>query len=134
MNYVISADQARLDVDAIYQYLSFESYWAKGRTKVQVQKSIENSLCFGVYAEGEQVGFARVITDSVTFAYLADVFILPDHRGNGLAKRLIETILADPDITQIKRILLATKDAHDLYKPFGFKPIDDQQLFMERKK
>ena len=134
MNYVISADQARLDVDAIYQYLSFESYWAKGRTKEQVQKSIENSVCFGVYAEGEQVGFARVITDCVTFAYLADVFILPDHRGNGLAKRLIETILSDPDLARIKRVLLATKDAHELYKHFGFKPIEDQQLFMERKK
>ena len=118
--YRISTDKSQLQTDVIYQYLSEESYWAKDIPRSIVEKSIANSLCFGIYHEKEQIGFARVISDLATFAYLADVFVLPPHRGKGLSKWLMEVILAHPDLLTLRRFMLATQDAHGLYKQFGF--------------
>ncbi len=134
-DYTISADKARLDVPLIHQFLSQQSYWAQNIPLDLVQRSIDNSLCSGVYAsDGSQVGFARVITDHATFAYLADVFILPDHRGKGLSKRLLQTILDYPNLQGLRRWMLATNDAHNLYKPFGFQHLDQPELIMIRKR
>src|SRR5438046_376999 len=119
-NYLISTDSSKLNIDIIHHYLSEESYWAKGVPKTVVEKSIANSVCFGLYYNNEQnmmqVGFARLISDKATFAWLADVFILPEHRGKGLSKWLIETIHAHPEMQGLRRWLLGTKDAHGLYK------------------
>jgi GNAT superfamily N-acetyltransferase len=129
--YKISTDQSLLDLDLIHNYLSNESYWSKGITKEKVQRSIENSMCFGVYKEGKQVGLARVVTDKAIFAYLCDVFILDEYRGNGLSKWLLQTILAHPDLQGLKRWTLATLDAHDLYKQFGFAPLGNPDRWMD---
>jgi GNAT superfamily N-acetyltransferase len=129
--YKISTDQALLDLDVIHNYLSNESYWSKGITKEKVQRSIENSMCFGVYKDGKQVGLARVITDKTTFAYLCDVFILDEYRGHGLSKWLLQTILAHPDLQGLKRWTLATLDAHGLYKQFGFAPLGNPDRWMD---
>ena len=131
--YTISDDPARLDLDAIYRYLSAESYWAKGLPRTTLERSVAGSLCFAVYyREAELVGFARVVTDRATFAWLADVFVLPAHRGRGLSKRLMETILAHPDLQGLRRIMLATWDAHGLYRQFGFAPPARPDRLMER--
>jgi GNAT superfamily N-acetyltransferase len=130
-NYFASTDKKLLDVPLIHDYLSNHSYWAKGRSIEQVRISIENSMCFGVYSGGTQVGFARVITDKSTFAYLADVFILDAHRGRGLSKLLMEEILKHPDLQNLRRFMLATKDAHALYEKFGFKNITRPERWME---
>jgi N-acetylglutamate synthase-like GNAT family acetyltransferase len=130
--FVISTDKERLQIDVIHKYLSEESYWAQGRTLEHTQKAIENSICFGVYRGGEQVGFARVITDKATFAYLGDVFILPDQQKKGLSKRLMEAILADPELQNLRRWILATKDAHGLYAQYGFTPLKFPERWMER--
>lgn len=139
--YAISDDPARLDLDAVHRYLSTESYWAKGLPREVLERSVEGSLCFGIYLEngergraGEQVGFARVITDRATFAWLADVFVLPAHRGLGLSKRLLETILAHPDLQDLRRFLLATADAHGLYRQFGWREPARPQSLMERRR
>src|SRR4030095_15593996 len=108
----ISTDKQRLDVDAIYRFLSEESYWANTRSLGQTRTAIENSLCFGVYLDDRQVGFARVVSDFATFAYVGDVFILTEYRGRGLSKRLMDVIVAHPDLQGLRRWLLATKDAH----------------------
>jgi GNAT superfamily N-acetyltransferase len=129
--YKISTDQALLDLDVIHNYLSNESYWSKGITKEKVQRSIENSMCFGVYKDGKQVGLARVVTDKTTFAYLCDVFILDEYRGHGLSKWLLQTILAHPDLQGLKRWTLATLDAHGLYKQFGFAPLGNPDRWMD---
>ena len=113
----------------MHEFLS-NSYWAKDRPVEVVRKSLENSLCFGAYLEGEQVAFARLITDRAVFAYLADVFVLPSHRGKGVSAELMRAILKHPDITNIDIIILATKDAHGLYKKYGFHPMDDPDKFM----
>jgi GNAT superfamily N-acetyltransferase len=118
----------------IHQYLSEESYWAMNIPLDIVQRSIENSLCFGVYDGEAQVGFARVITDQATFAYLADVFVLPNYRGRGIAKRLMATISAYPTLQGLRRWVLATRDAHELYAQFGFTALDQPELFMQRKR
>ncbi|GAB3566111.1 GNAT family N-acetyltransferase [Spirosoma luteolum] len=133
VGYIISTDKSRLNVDLIHQYLSQESYWAQNIPRALVERSIEHSLCFGVYWHEQQVGFARVISDFATFAYLADVFILPDHRGQGLSKRLVAAIAAHPDLQGLRRFMLATRDAHSLYAQFGFTAIDKPDLFMQRK-
>jgi GNAT superfamily N-acetyltransferase len=117
--YLISTDKARLDIHLIHDYLSRTSYWATGRSLAMVQTSIENSLCFGVYAEGQQVGFARVVTDYATFAWLCDVFVLASHRGQRLGGWLIETIVAHPKLQNLGIFLLATRDAHELYRRHG---------------
>jgi len=130
--YLITTDRSRLDVPLIHNYLSKESYWAIGRSVEVVKRTIDNSLCFGVYKETEQVGFARVVTDFATFAWLADVFVVPEHRGQGLAKWLMEVILAHPDLQGFRRWVLATKDAQSLYAQFGFIPLHRPERWMER--
>jgi len=129
--YDTSADKRRLDVATIHEYLT-QSYWSPGVPRAIVERAIEGSLCFGVFREGKQVGFARVVTDKATFAYLADVFILEPHRGKGLSKRLMEFIFAHPDLQGLRRFMLATKDAHSLYRQFGFTDLSDPARFMER--
>lgn len=133
-DYEISTDRARLDVALIHRWLSEDSYWAKGVPRDVVERSIENALCFGIYdGNGAQVGFARVITDKATFAYLADVFVLEAHRGKGLSKTLMAEILAHPELQDLRRWLLATWDAHGLYAQFGFTPLDRPERIMERR-
>lgn len=127
----ISTDKSKLDLSLIHSYLSNESYWGKGRTMETVQRSIEHSLCFGVYHKDEQVGFARVITDYSTFAYVADVFILEKHRGKGLSKMLMKEIVSHPQLQGLRRWMLATHDAHALYEKFGFRPIAHIERWME---
>ncbi len=128
--YEITTDKTRLDVAAIHAFLS-QTYWSPGIPLAVVQKAIANSLTFGVYLGAEQVGFARVITDKTTFAYLSDVYILDAHRGKGLSKRLLATIQTHEDLQGLRRFLLATKDAHGLYEQFGFKPLLNPTRMME---
>ena len=128
-DYEISTDAARLDVDVIHSFLS-NSYWAKNIPREIVERSIRHSLCFGVFHGGKQIGFARVISDFATFAYLADVFVLPEHRGKGISKKLMETILEHRDLQGLRRFFLATLDAHGLYAQFGFEPLDHPERYM----
>lgn len=132
-DYSISTDKGKLQIDVIHHYLSVESYWAKHIPIETVKKSIENSLCFGVYFKDEQIGFARVITDCATFGYLADVFILEAHRGKGLSKQLMEVIMNHSDLQGLRRFSLATRDAHSLYAQYGFKPTSKPENIMEIK-
>ncbi|HLY27218.1 MAG TPA: GNAT family N-acetyltransferase [Aggregatilineales bacterium] len=129
-DFTISTDRARLDLAVIHGFLS-QSYWSKGIPMEIVQRAIEHSLCFGVYHLSQQVGFARLITDYTTFAYLADVFIVEAYRGQGLSKWLVESILKHPDVQGLRRWMLATRDAHGLYRQFGFEPLDDPSRFMQ---
>lgn len=117
--YVISTDKSKLNLHFIHDFLSNSSYWAQGRPLATVQKSIEGSLCFGVYAGTEQVGFARVVTDYATFAWLCDVFIVETHRGQGLGKWLVECVVAHPELQRLKLFVLATTSAHELYQRYG---------------
>lgn len=126
-DYIISDDKKKLDLDVIHQFLSKEAYWSKNIPIEIVKRSIDNSLCFGVYQGSNQVGFARVITDTATFAYLADVFILPEHRGKGLSKQLVAFIMAYPALQGLRRMLLFTLDAHGLYTQFGFTPVENPE-------
>ena len=129
--YDISTDRSRLDRRAIHAFLT-ESYWTPGVPFDVVGRSIERSLCFGLYApDGGQAGFARVVTDTVAFGYLADVFVLEEHRGRGLGKWLVATVLDHPDLGAVRRLVLATADAHSLYARFGFRPADSGRV-MER--
>lgn len=132
--YSISTDPAKLNIDVIHRYLSEESYWAAGIPYEVVKRSIEHSFCFGVYHHNQQIGFARLVTDKATFAYLADVFILPQHRGKGLSKWLVATIHANPELQGLRRWILATKDAHGLYQQFGWELVPEElyQRFMQR--
>lgn len=130
--YDISTDPSRLQLDAIHAYLT-RSYWSPGVPPAVVARAAANSLCFGVYHGDAQVGFARVITDKATFAYLADVYVLEEHRGQGLSKRLVATILAHPELQGLRRFLLATADAHGLYAQFGFKGVAAPGRMMEIK-
>jgi GNAT superfamily N-acetyltransferase len=130
-DYLISADPARLQLDAIHAYL-VRSYWAEGIPRDLVAEAVKNSLSFGVYTRGgEQIGFARVISDYATFAYLADVYILETHRGRGLSKAMMELILSHPRLQGLRRFTLATRDAHGLYTRFGFKPCEQPQNRLE---
>lgn len=128
--YRISTNKDKLQVDVVHQYLSEESYWAKDIPRSLVETSIENSLCFGLYHGDQQVGFARVITDFATFGYLADVFVLTAHRKQGLSKWLMEVILAHPGLLTLRRFMLATQDAHGLYKQFGFLGMEHPERLM----
>lgn len=130
--YEIDDDKRRLDLSAIHRFLSQESYWAKNRTMELTLTAIENSLCFGVYRGRKQVGFARVITDKATFAYIGDVYIIEEHRGKGLSKWLMETIVSQPDLQGLRRWLLATYDAHGLYRQFKFDGLKHPERWMER--
>ncbi len=127
----ISTDQSLLDFDMIFTYLDEESYWAQGIPIATLKKAISNSLCFGVYKQNVQVGFARIVTDKATFAYLCDVFILPEFRGAGLSKWLVQTIIQYPDLQGLRRWSLATADAQGLYKQFGFTEITRPERWME---
>ncbi len=130
--YHISTDKSLLNLELIYNFLDKESYWAKGIEIVTLKDAVENSLCFGVYFnQVTQVGFARVITDQATFAYLCDVFIMQEYRTLGLSKWLIQTILKHPHLQGIRRCLLATADAHNLYSQFGFKQVVRPDSWME---
>lgn len=129
--YRISTDKGLLNVPLIHGYLK-DSYWSPGVPLAVIERAIQHSLCFGVYLEADQVGFARVITDSATFAYLADVFILEAHRGKGLSKQLMSAISAHPSLQGLRRFMLATRDAHGLYQQFGFTPLSNPSRIMER--
>ena len=131
-NIEISTEKGRLDVEMIQRFLSEESYWAKTRTLDQTRAAIQNSLCFGVYVEDRQIGFARVVSDFATFAYVGDVFVLRDFRGHGVSKLLMETIVVHPDLQGLRRWLLATRDAHGLYAQFEFSPLKFPERWMER--
>lgn len=127
----ISTDSTKLDLDIIYQFIS-QSYWAKGIPREIVEKALANSFCFGVYDEyGEQVAFARLITDKATFAYLADVFVVESQRGKGLSKWLVSNIVSHPELQGLRRMLLATSDAHGLYAQFGFTAIENPESLMQ---
>ena len=135
-NFIISTDKSKIDIDYVHGFLS-QSHWSPGVHMQVVKKAMEGSLCFGIYASGQQaqpacrqVGYARMITDKATFAYLADVFIDENYRGKGLGKWLVEMILAHPDVQGLRRILLATKDAHKLYEQCGFTPINNPEMYM----
>lgn len=131
--YEISDDPSRLDIEVVHRYLSTEAYWSPGIPRAVVERAMDNSLCFGVYApDGMQVGFGRAISDYATFAYVADVFILPEHRGRGLSKRLMEAMLGHPDLQGLRRWLLATRDAHGLYEQYKFTLPNVANRFMER--
>jgi GNAT superfamily N-acetyltransferase len=131
--YEISTDSARLDVDYVHAFLT-TSYWSPGVPRDTVARAIAGSLCFGLYApDGAQCGFARVVTDRATYAWLADVFVDPAHRGHGLGVRLVETVLAHPELQGLRRWALATRDAHGLYERFGFTPLPDPSSHMIRR-
>lgn len=125
-------DPARLERDMIHGYLSRESYWAAGLPREVFERSLAGSLCFGVYVADRQVGFARMITDQATFAYLADVFVLPDWRGRGISKALLAYIMAYPALQNLRRMLLATADAHGLYAQYGFSALSRPERMMEK--
>jgi len=130
--FLISTDPARLDLDVIHGFLTNLSYWAKGIPREILSRSIEHSLCFGVYdGSGAQVGFARVISDFATYAYVADVFVLESHRGQGLGKSLMNCILQHPALQGLRRWNLTTRDAHELYAQVGFKPLKVPERYME---
>ena len=128
---IISTDKNKLDIPLIYSFLS-KSYWAKGRTSAQVEKSIENSRCYGMYLNGEQIGFTRVVTDKVVFAYLMDVFIVENQRGKGYATQLMNAILEDEDIAQVQNWFLRTNDAQPFYAKFGFSELEHPERTMIR--
>jgi GNAT superfamily N-acetyltransferase len=129
--YTISTDPARLDIVVIHEFLT-ESYWASGVPLTVVKRSIEQSLAFGLYKDHRQIGFARVITDCATFAYLADVFVLGEFQGQGLGKWLIEVVMSHPDLAGLRRWMLATRDAHRLYRKSGFTELRQPERWMEK--
>ena len=128
--YVISTDRSRIDVAAVHAFLS-RSYWSPGIPEDVVRRGIAGAICFGVYHGSEQVGFARVITDQATYAYLADVYVLEAHRGRGLSKWLMEVIMAHPSLQGLRRFALSTRDAHGLYRQFGFELVANPERQME---
>jgi len=128
--YWITTDKEKFDMDIIHSFLT-NSYWAEGISKEIIQRSIDGSLCFGVFENNKQIGFARMITDQATFAYLADVFILKEYRGRGLSKWLMEVIMSHPGLQGLRRMMLATRDAHELYKKFGFIPLSNADRWMQ---
>lgn len=131
--FFISTDKNKLEVDTIHRFLSERSYWAKGRDLEAVQKSIDHSLCFGIYnKDAQMVGFGRVVTDYAVFAYIMDVFVLEEYRGKGLGKKLVEYIVNYPELKNLKRWQLATTDAHDLYKRYGFSGLAAPEKQMEK--
>lgn len=129
-DYSLSAERGDQQVDRIHAYLS-RSYWAKGIPLETVARSVQNSLCVGVFTGGEQVGLARVVTDRATFAYLCDVYVLEEHRGRGLASWMLSALAAHPDLQGLRRFMLATRDAHALYERHGFTPVKRPQSLME---
>ena len=132
IDFEISTDPGKLDIELIHRYLSEEAYWCKGISKEVVMESIRNSLNFGLYDNGQQIGYARVISDYATIAYLGDVFILPAYRGKGLSKKLMAEVMIHPRLQGLRRWILLTSDAHGLYKQFGWRPIDSPDKWMEK--
>ena len=128
----ISTDKSRLDVEMIHRFLAEESYWAKTRTPEQTRTAIEHSICFGVYQGDRQIGFARVVSDQATFAYVGDVFVLDEFRGQGIGKKLMDVIIADPRLQNLRRWILATRDAHGLYEQFEFSGLRHPDRWMEK--
>jgi GNAT superfamily N-acetyltransferase len=128
--FLLSTDPERLDLDLIHRFLT-DSYWAKGISREVVARSIQNSLCFGLYAHGKQVGFARVISDFATYAYIGDVFVLESFRGLGLGKWMMESIMQHPRLQGLRRWTLLARDAHGLYAQFGFTPLRTPEKYME---
>jgi GNAT superfamily N-acetyltransferase len=131
-DFVITTDRSRLNVEFIHSFLSSQAYWAIGRSLEVVQRAIENSLNFGVFDGTRQIGFARVVTDFATFAWIADVFIIDEYRGHGLGLWLIEVITSHPRLQGFRRWILATRDAHELYRRFGFTELANSQRYMEK--
>lgn len=133
-DYKISTDPGGLDLAVIHKYLSEESYWAQGIPVAVVEKAIANSLCFGLFKSNNQIGFARLVTDKATFAYLADVFVLEEYRGQGLSKWLMEVIQSHPEVHGLRRWMLMTRDAQGLYEKFGWTVLDEdaRQRCMQR--
>jgi len=129
--FCISTDKAKLDLDAIHEFLSTQAYWCINIPKEKVQTAIDNSLCFGVYQEKKQIGFARIISDFSTIAYLGDVYVLKEYRGKGLSKWLMETVMAYSHLQGLRRWILLTADAHSLYRQFGWTDIADPTKWME---
>jgi GNAT superfamily N-acetyltransferase len=130
-DYCISTNRAKLDVNAIHNFLSTQSYWCQNIPVETVIKSIDNSLNFGLYYEDQQIGFARIISDFSTMAYLADVYVLPEHRGKGLSKWMMQVIMSHPELQGLRRWMLLTADAHGLYKQFGWKEVSNPDRYME---
>jgi len=131
--YEINTDRKKLDIGLIHDYLDKRSYWATGRSRETIERSIRNSVNFGIYKGSQQIGFGRVITDYATFAWVADVFILEEERGKGLSKWLMEVMIAHPKLQKFRRWVLATKDAHELYRRFGFTELKKPERWMERR-
>jgi GNAT superfamily N-acetyltransferase len=130
----ISTDPADIDFDVVHAFLSTQAYWCPGIPRDVVERAAANSLCFTALLDGRQVGYARVLGDRATFAYLADVFVLPEHRGQGISKALMDTIMAHPELQKLRRFMLATSDAHALYAQYGFVEVARPDRFMERYK
>lgn len=129
--FLVSDDRSRLDLDVIHGFLR-TAYWSIDVPADVVRRAIEGSLCFGLFEHDRQVGFARAITDRATYAYLADVFVLSSHRGRGLGRWLVECVMAHPDLQGLRRFSLVTRDAHELYRPFGFEPLANPDRYLER--
>ena len=131
--YTLSTDKSKIDLQTVHKFLSTESYWSRNIPIDIVKGSIENSLCFSVFHNKQQIAFARIISDFNTFAYLADVFVCQDHRGKGISKQMMDFIMRHPDLQNLRRFCLGTHDAHKLYEKFGFKIIGKPEFFMEIK-
>lgn len=130
--YLITTDVAKVDIDVVHQFLSEQSYWAKGIPRETVARSVQHSICFSVLHEGELIGFARITSDHATVAYLGDVFVLPAHRGRGISTWLLQCISSHPELQGLRRWMLATADAHGLYKKFGFTGLRAPDRWMEK--
>ena len=130
----ISTDRDRIDRELVHRFLSEQSYWARSRTREENDRIIATSLCFGAYEDGRQIAHARVVTDTVSFGYLGDVFVLPEARGRGVGKALMEAVLSHPDVRSLRRLALVTDDAHGLYARYGFQPLDDVRKWMQRRR
>jgi len=132
-DFEISTDPARIDVDMVHRFLT-NSYWAEGRSREVVERSIAHSICFGAYTAGRQIAFGRVVTDRAVFAYLADIFVVPEFRGRSVSKRLVRAMLDHPDVAVVNAVLLRTRDAHGLYTQFGFTSIGSAEEMMVRRR
>jgi GNAT superfamily N-acetyltransferase len=130
-DYEIDDDPSRLDISAIHAFLAHEAYWSRGVTRDVVDRAVAGSLNFGLYHQGQQAGFARVVTDRATFAWLCDVYILSQHRGRGLGHWLVQAVIVHPDLQGLRRIVLATNDAHRIYADCGFEPLADPHRWMD---
>jgi N-acetylglutamate synthase-like GNAT family acetyltransferase len=128
----ISTDRSLLDIEMIYQFLNKEAPWCKGIPKITVERAIKNSLCFAAYLDLRQIGFARIVSDFATFASLRDVFVLPTHRGNGVASLMLEAVNQHVDLQDLRRIMLASADQQGLYAKFGFTRLKNPDIFMEK--